>query len=228
MDDGTTRWPVVDTRYARARDALVEAEHDVSRAVEALAAQRRSLPAGALVRDYEFLEGPRDVLAGDRPTPVRMDSLFGEHPTLMLYNFMFDGSTDQPCPMCTSLIDGYDGAAADLEDRVGFAVVAPAPLAALRSYGRSRGWRNVRLLSDPGGLYSRDSGGITSDGELSSLMTVFSRRDGQVRHFYTSQKPPSADGQDDRHLDQLWALWGALDLTPEGRTGWRPRRPSRR
>ncbi len=58
---------------------------------------------------------------------------------------MFDGSTMEPCPMCTSFIDGYDGAAPDLEQRVGFVVVAPAPLAAPRSYARARSWRNVRL-----------------------------------------------------------------------------------
>lgn len=228
VESESTRWPAVDPWYAASRDALIESEHDVTRAVEALAAQRRSLPVGAVVRDYEFLEGPRDIYGGDRPSTTGIESLFGEHPTLMLYNFMFDGTTEEPCAMCTSLIDGYDGAAVDLQERVGFAVVAPAPLNALRSYGRRRGWRNVRLLSDPDGLYSRDSGGITPDGHLSSLMTVFSRRDGRVRHFYTSQKPPSADGQDDRHLDLLWALWGALDLTPEGRDDWRPRRSSRR
>ncbi len=83
-------------------------------------------------------------------------------------------------------------------------------------------------MSDPDGTYSRDSGGLTADGELSSLMTVFTRRDGRVRHFYTSRKPPSDDGQDHRHLDSVWALWGALDLTPEGREEWRPNRPRRR
>jgi len=221
-------WPTIDSRYAVARDAIVEAEHEVSRAVEALAAQRRAQPVGSLVRDYEFIEGPREIQAGDQASVVRIGELFGEHPSLMLYNFMFDGTTTEPCAMCTSLIDGYDGVAADLEQRVGFAVVAPAPLDPLRAYGRGRGWRNVRLLSDPEGTYSRDSGGITAAGDLRSLMTVFTRRDGHVRHFYTSLKPPSAEGQDDRHLDLVWALWGALDLTPEGRGDWRPARPPRR
>lgn len=59
-------------------------------------------------------------------------------------------------------------------------------------------------------------------------MTVFTRRDGDVRHFYTSEKPPSAADQDDRHLDLTWGLWGALDMTPEGRGGFRPSRPPRR
>ena len=228
MEDHSPRWPDVDPPYVLARDALVEAEHDVTRAVESLAAKRRALPTGSVVRDYEFIEGPRDIHADDQPRVVGIGEVFGEHHSLLLYNFMFDGTTTEPCSMCTSLIDGYDGAAADLEQRVGFAVVAPAPLDALRAYARGRSWRNIRLLADPDGTYSRDSGGITAAGELSSLMTVFTRRGEVVRHFYTSVKPPSAKGQDDRHLDALWALWGALDLTPEGRGDFRPSRPPRR
>ncbi|MEF2978402.1 DUF899 family protein [Subtercola sp. YIM 133946] len=228
MEMSGPRWPQADEGYAVARDQLREAEHELTRAIEAVAEQRRALPPGSVVDDYEFLEGPSDIDASDRSTVVRLSDLFGEHSTVMLYNFMFDGSTQQPCRMCTSLIDGFDGAAADLAERVGFAIVAPSPLAPLRAYGRSRGWRNVRLLADPDGSYSRDSGGISSSGELSSLMTVFTRREGSIRHFYTAQKPPSSAGQDDRHLDLLWTLWGSLDLTPEGREEWRPGRPQRR
>lgn len=228
MADAGPWWPTTGAGFAAAHAAVVEAEHEVTRAVEVLAARRRARPAGSLVGDYGFTEGPRDIGGGDEPTAVAMADLFDGHPSLLLYSFMFDGSTTEPCPMCTSLIDGYDGAAADLGQRVGFAVVAPAPLAALRAYGRGRGWRNVRLLSDRDGVYSRDSGALTAAGGLSSLMTVFSRRDGRVRHVSTSTKPPSADGQDDRHLDLTWALWGLLDLTPEGRGDWRPSRPPRR
>jgi predicted dithiol-disulfide oxidoreductase (DUF899 family) len=96
--------------------------------------------------------------------------------------------------MRTSLIDGYDGAAADLTQRVGFAVVAPAPLDRLRAYGRERRWHNVRLVSSAGTTYDRDYGGVASDGELTSRMNVFTRRDGTVRHFYAMEKGPSSPG----------------------------------
>lgn len=101
----------------------------MTRAVESLAAQRRALPPGSRVRDYEFVEISRDIYSCDEPSVVAMADVFGEHFTLMLYNFMFDGTTTEPCAMCTSLIDGFDGAAADLDQRVGFAVVVPAPAA---------------------------------------------------------------------------------------------------
>jgi predicted dithiol-disulfide oxidoreductase (DUF899 family) len=83
-----------------------------------------------------------------------MSEVFGGHESLLLYSFMYDGN-GAACPMCTSLIDGYDGAAPDLGQRVGFAVVAPAPLHALRSYARERRWRNVRLDD---GDETRDAG----------------------------------------------------------------------
>jgi predicted dithiol-disulfide oxidoreductase (DUF899 family) len=222
------RWPGESAEYRTARDELARAEHELVQAVEAVAAQRRALPPGRKVQDYEFVEGPLDIGEDGPARKVRMSDLFGPHETLMLYSFMFDGSADA-CPMCTSLIDGYEGAMADLDERVGFAVLAPAPLDQLRGYGRSRGWRNVRLVSSVGSEYNTAYGAVTADGGLESTMNVFSRRDGSIRHFWGAEKLATPAGQDDRHLDFLWTLWGALDLTPEGRgESWRPSRPARR
>ncbi len=224
------RWPGESVAYREARDALTEAEHELSRALEAVAARRRSLPTGGAVpEDYVFSEGPTDIDDDDDPRDVRMSALFGPHGTLMLYSFMLGDEEGDVCRMCTSLIDGYDGAAPDLGQRVAFAVVAPASLERLRAYGRERRWRNVRLVSCAGTSYAADYGGQTPSGELTSRMNVFTRRDGPVRHFYASEKAATAPGEDDRHLDLVWALWGALDLTPEGRGDtWRPNRPERR
>lgn len=224
-----TGWPNESLQYRASRDALARAEHDLGRAVEAVAALRRALPPGGLVpENYRFTEGPADLGETEPVRPVTLEELFGPYETLLLYSFMYDG-TGTPCRMCTSLIDGYDGAAADLAERVGFAVVAPAPIDRLRSYGLERRWYNLRLVSSADTSYHRDYGGMRPDGELTSRMNVFTRRDGSMRHFYATEKGPSESGQDDRHLDLLWALWGALDLTPEGRgENWRPSRPRRR
>lgn len=57
------------------------------------------------------------------------------------------------------------------------------------------------------------------------MLNVFTRRGGTVRHFWGSELlyTPADPGQDPRHVDSLWPLWKALDLTPEGRgTDWRP------
>lgn len=222
------RFPGETEGYRAARDDLLAAEHDLSHAAERVARLRRELPPGGQIpEDYSFTEGPTELDGPDTERSVRLSELFGDHQTLLLYSFMFDGNRPV-CRMCTSLIDGYDGAAADLADRVGFAVVAPAPLTELRAYARERAWRNVRLVSTLGTAYAQDYGGQRPSGELTSRMNVFTRRDQIVRHFYATEKTPTDPGEDDRHLDLVWALWGALDLTPEGRTDWRPDRPHRR
>lgn len=214
------RYPNESAEYRAAREELTKAEHELTRAIEAVAAQRRALPEGGTVpRDYAFVDGPE--------TTVRLSELFGPHESLLLYSFMFGPNDDRPCPMCTSLIDGYDGAS-DLTERVAFAVVAAAPIARLEAYGRERSWTNVRLLSSAGTTYNRDYAGEDETGQQNSTMNVFTKRDGTIRHFYGTEKTPTADGEDDRHLDLTWSLWNLLDLTPEGRgTTWRPDRPPR-
>ncbi len=177
---------------------------------------------GPVPEDYRFDEGPADLEASGPHRPVAMSELFGSHQALLLYGFMLGDAAGDPFRMCTSLIDGFDGAAADLGARVEFAVVAAAPLERLRSYARQRGWRNVRLVSSAANAYSYDYGGITVTGDLTSRMNVFTRREETIHHFYATEKEPSAAAEDDCHLDLLWTLWGALDLTPEGRGDWRP------
>lgn len=67
--------------YRRARDELLQAEIELRRHEEKVAAQRRALPLGGEVtRDYIF----------DSPNgPVTFDALLGSKDTLYLYNFMF-------------------------------------------------------------------------------------------------------------------------------------------
>lgn len=214
-----TPYPNEDPNYREARTALLEAEHDLVRHAEQVAAQRRALPpGGAVSTDYQFERWTH----GTDPVTVGFPELFTEHATVMMYSFMFDGDLANVCPMCTSLIDGFEGMAADAAARINFFVVAPAAMAPLKAYAEQRGWRNLQFLADPSGQYSRDYGGIMPDGNLRTKMTVFSNSSGEPRHYYSTEKKATDQGQDDRHLDMVWALWGALDLTPEGRGDWRP------
>ena len=56
------------------------------------------------------------------------------------------------------------------------------------------------------------------------MATVFVRRDGAVRHFWSSElfTAPLDPGQDPRHVDFMWPLWAVLDSTPAGRGDWGP------
>lgn len=58
----TIRFPGESDEYRRARDELLEAEIDLRRRTEAVAAKRRSLPLGGTVpEDYRFEESDPDV-----------------------------------------------------------------------------------------------------------------------------------------------------------------------
>lgn len=232
---GDLRFPGETAEYRDARDRLLAAEDELGRRVEAVAELRRRLPLGGPVpEDYPFTEGPADLALDEPERTVRLSELFGAAPpgseqheaqsdVLPLYSFMFSPDMEQPRRMCTSLVDGFDGSAPDIRQRVGFGVVAKSPIRRLRAFARTRGWTNLRLLSSAGSSYNRDYHCEEPSGEQSSRMNVFVRGDGRVRHYYATEKGPSGPGQEPRHLDLLWPLWNALDLTPAGRgTQWRP------
>jgi predicted dithiol-disulfide oxidoreductase (DUF899 family) len=196
---------------------------ELTRQIEAVAEQRRQLPPGAeIAEDYVFTEQPSGLDAEERPRQVRLSELFGGHHTLLLYSFMFSPDMARPCRMCTSVLDGLDGAAPDLVQRAGFAVVAKSPAGRLRSFARERGWVNLRMVSSADTTYNRDYHGEDEEEQL-SRMNVFTRRDGVIRHSYATEQTPASPAWDDRHVDLIWPLWNLLDLTPEGRgSDWRP------
>jgi len=227
LHDG--RFPGESDDYRQARDELLRAEINLRRQIEAVAAQRRTLPLGGPVpRDYTFEDWDTGTNAG---RPVRLSELFEEgKDTLFLYSHMFiQGKAGLPleegCPLCTSIIDAIDGAAPHISQRINFAVVAKAPIDRFRAHAQSRGWRHARLLSSANNTYNRDYRAEAPDGAQLPMATVFARRDGKIHHFWSSELilVPSEAGQDARHVDFMWPLWSVLDRTPEGRgTDWWP------
>src|ERR1700739_2439171 len=92
-------FPNESREYREARDALFQREIDLQRQMEAIAAQRRSLPPGGEVpEDYVFVRIGDDGAA----TTVRMSELFGDNDTLMLYHYMFPRRCGDERPRPTS------------------------------------------------------------------------------------------------------------------------------
>src|SRR6201992_1309613 len=92
--DGTyrqTNLPDESAEYLAAREQLRLAEIDLMRRREQVAALRRALPQGPAVKDYEFLEGPASLEAGDEPAgTIRLSELFSRHGrSLVIYHLMF-------------------------------------------------------------------------------------------------------------------------------------------
>jgi predicted dithiol-disulfide oxidoreductase (DUF899 family) len=141
--------------------------------------------------------------------------------SLVLYHYMFGKAQTEPCPMCSMWIDGYNAIAHHVRQRADFVVLAAAPPAQLRDVARRRGWDNIRLLSAGGSTFKRDFGSETADGEQIERVSVFTRQDGVVRHFYSSGAQLAADVRE-RGIDLLSPVWHLFDLTPEGRGDWYP------
>jgi predicted dithiol-disulfide oxidoreductase (DUF899 family) len=222
------RFPGESDQYRRARDELLNAEMELRRQIEVVAAQRRRLPLGGLVRDYTFEEWDAGTNAA---RPVRLSELFAKgKDTLFLYSHMFiPGKAGLPleegCPSCTAIIDAIDGEVPHITQRINFAVAAKVPIKRFRVHAQSRGWRHARLLSSANNTYNRDYQAETPDGSQHPMATVFARRDGKIYHFWSSELylVSSDPGQDMRHVDFMWPLWLVLDRTPDGRgTDWRP------
>ena len=77
--------------YSRRREELRQAEVELIEQRERVAALRRALPEGTVVDDYVFLEGPRDLDAGDAPVrEVRLSELFtAPDRPLIVYHLMY-------------------------------------------------------------------------------------------------------------------------------------------
>jgi predicted dithiol-disulfide oxidoreductase (DUF899 family) len=109
---------------------------------------------------------------------------------------------------------------------VNFVVVAKSPIARIREAARSRGWKDLRLLSSATNTYNLDYQGESAKGDQRPSLNVFVRRDGEIHHFYNTELlfAPREPGMDGRHVDSIWPIWSVFDFTPEGRgTDWYPR-----
>lgn len=224
--------------YREARNALLDAEIALRRQTEAVAAMRRALPPGGEApEDYVF----ERIGEFQRPEKVRLSELFGDASSLLLYSFMFGPERDVPCPGCTHLLDGIDGAARHVPGRAPLYVVSRSPIARLVAWARQRGWNHLEFLSTAGNDYSAhyygNTAGLTpamraergykaQENWDEPMLNVF-RKDGDtIRHFWGSELvfAPEEPGQHHRALDFADPVWGLLDTIPEGRgDDWFPK-----
>ncbi|WP_374468128.1 DUF899 family protein [Phenylobacterium sp.] len=207
--------------YRAARTALLAEEIELRRHLARVAEQRRRLPPGAPV------DGERYRFEAEDGTQTNLAGLFGDKATLVAYSAMYGPDRAQPCPMCTNLINAWDGNAQDVDQHASLVFIARAPMDKLKAWKQARGWQAVRLYRDLTDAYSKDWKGVSPDGrEDWASINVFTRRDGALRHFWSGEMGgETADpGQDPRGAPDPAALWTILDMTPEGRPdGWYPR-----
>ena len=230
-------FPNESAAYRKARNTLLDAEMELRRQLERVAAQRRTLPPGGVVEtDYVFEAlGPNG-----NPVSKKMSHLFTDgKDSLVLYSFMYGPERDRPCPGCTHFLDSFDGVARHATQRVNLYIVAKSPLARLLAFARERGWQHLSFLSTAGNTYDRDYYGDSlglsralriqqefKDGEEwdMPMLNVFRREGDTIRHCWGSELlwVPPEEGQEYRHNDLIDPLWNLFDTTPEGRGDFDP------
>lgn len=211
MADSPILMPGAGGAYRQSRERLREAEIQLRERIEEVAAMRRALPPGPVVRDYEFVEGSKRVA---------LSELFAsDRPHLILYHLMYWSKRDEFCNMCSAWIDGYNGIAPHLTQRVNFAIASRAPFDVLKVWAEHRGWNRLRLLSSSSD-FARDIGAEDENGDPDSTIVAFAKDGDCIRHTYTAHAM-----LDDRQrgIDLLSPIWNLLDLTPQGRgKDWYP------
>lgn len=194
---------VSQAQWRKAHDALLAKEKALTRARDALAAERRRLPMTKVETSYIF-EGAEGE--------VSLFDLFDGRPQLLLYHFMFaptvQGWPAAGCPGCSMFVDNIGQFAAEhLRVRgISLALASRAPLANIESYRKRMGWPH-RWVSSANNSFNSDFGMTVPEGEQHGL-SVFLRDGADVyRTYFTSRRGCEAVGN----------VWGFLDVTPYGR-----------
>ncbi|MGW3494845.1 DUF899 domain-containing protein [Streptomyces sp. NPDC001020] len=186
--------PIVSPQeWQAARDALLAKEKAATRALDALAAERRRLPMVAFEKEYLF-DGP-----GGKATLLE---LFEGRRQLIVYHFMMEPGSDHYCKGCSTFTDNI-GNLAHLRARDTTMVLAsPAPLAQIEAYRTRMGW-TLPWYSSQDSDFNADCGLGGGFG-----LSVFLRDGDRIfRTYFTSS----------RGVDRLRADFNLLDLTPYGR-----------
>lgn len=200
--------PGASDAYKTAREELFRAEAVLREQVGAVPAKRRALPAGPEVRDYAFMEGERRV---------RLSELFSRGSELIVYHLMYWADDDEFCPMCSMWIDGLNAVAKHVEQRANLVVATRAPVDKLRAWAERRGWDAIRLLSDDGPAFARDTGAEDANADPVETVLVFSKDASAIRNTYVSHA--FMFGQFGG-IDLLSPVWHLFDLLPSGRDDW--------
>jgi predicted dithiol-disulfide oxidoreductase (DUF899 family) len=187
--------------WQAAHEELLAKEKEATRARDALAAERRTLPMVQIDKDYVF-DGPDGNAS--------LLDLFEGRRQLILYHFMFapgvDGWPTAGCEGCSLFVDNVGHLAHVHARDTSFVLVSRAPLAQLDAYKERMGW-TVPWYSSAGSDFNVDFGVTTDRGETFGLSVFIRDGDKVFRSYFTSS----------RGVEALGSNWTFLDLTPLGR-----------
>ena len=124
---------------------------------------------------------------------------------------MYGPNWDNPCPSCTSLVDGFDRTWYQVTQNAAFVAIAKAPAEKINAWAKKRGWSQIALVSGSESPYQADykCQGDSDDMQW-PVMHVFRKQKGKIFHFWATELSGN-------HVDTVWPYWNLMDFTPEGR-----------
>ncbi|WP_433324177.1 DUF899 domain-containing protein [Spirillospora sp. CA-294931] len=142
------------SEWLEARKALLVKEKELTRARDALNAERRRLPMVEVTDDYVF-EGPDGK--------IRLPDLFDGRRQLFVYHAMFAPEWERACASCSAWLDELSkGQLRHLGEReTTFAAVSRAPFAKIDPFRTEMGWE-FPWYSSHGSGFNHDFG-VTLD-----------------------------------------------------------------
>lgn len=225
--------------WLAARKVLLEKEKELTRARDALNAERRRLPMVRIEKNYVF-DGPDGK--------VNLLDLFQGRHQLIVYHFMFDPAWKKGCAGCTGYVDALNpvGLAMLQERDTSLVLISRAPLEKLERYKAERGW-HWRWVSSFDSDFNYDFH-VTLDESVAPVvynyrdkheleqrgvhipkgeahgLSVFFHHEGDIFHAYSTYG---------RGVEGLSDSYSLLDVAPYGRQedwedspkGW-PQRPT--
>lgn len=224
MSGHSIAFPNENSEYREARNKLLDAEKELRRKIEEVAALRREIPLGGKIKeDYVFEE----LNINGNIVNVKFSDLFAKgKDTLLLYSFMFGPNDKKPCTSCSSIMDGINGMVYHVNDRMNFVACARSPITKVKEWIDKKGWHKLRFISSAGNSYNTDYHAENEKGAQLPVLNVFRKTSDGIHHTYATELlyVEPEPGQNGRHVDMIWPLWNLFDYAPEGRgTDWYPK-----
>jgi predicted dithiol-disulfide oxidoreductase (DUF899 family) len=196
--------PIVSPQdWEKAREELLVKEKELTRARDAMAAQRRRMPRMAVEKDYRF-EGPNG--------PASLVDLFDGRRQLVVYRFFYgpevtfyaDGGSypERGCPGCSFLADQVAHVAHLNARDTTLAFVSRAPQAEIQRLKERMGWEHI-----PWYTITDDFDADFDVGEWHGTNAFLRDGDRIFRTYFI-------DARGDEHMGSTWAY---LDITALGR-----------
>ncbi|MBH3421270.1 DUF899 domain-containing protein [Pseudomonas gessardii] len=176
---------------------LLIKEKALTRAQDALNAERRRLPMVKIRNDYLF-----DGQTGK----ASLLDLFDGRRQLIVYHFMFAPDWTQGCDGCSWVVEAMPHPAHLNARDTSLVLVSRAPLQKLEDYRKRMGW-DLPWYSSFGSEFNADLGATTAKGEKHGVSVLLRDDDTVYRTYFTGA----------RGVEHLGSHWTYLDLTPWGR-----------